>query len=750
MSPTGPLYPSVAANVNPGYPSQGDWTNVNNVFVPDGVFSDGDISSGGKSTGALQATGYGFTIPSTAIIDGIYVEFLRKGNTAATGGLGLLKAGTAVGTPKTGDFWPATAAWFGYGGPTDLWGATWTPSDINNANFGTSLSVYNTHGGGSASVDALRITVYWHPAPAMVPKRYLYKIFNGGQYLGSLPNVTSEFSVSQDINTAGSQVTIQCAISPDTSLLATDILTDESGNVITDESSNVLTDEGQVPIVAPGTYSAGALIKNGNQIEIWEFGYYHPNGIILFLGEIQRWEASYGGAGGGSGGASTSDTGADAITILAYSDGQDMDQYIARATPYTYTLDQSQTGQNASDVIYQQITTPAYNYDGQTFTVGTGVTNVGAIQVLLNGAANVTLSLYTDSNLGTLLGTAVQYVSTGGGAQVITFAFASDIPVVTGTTYFFGVTCDAGQSISIYYQTSAAYAGGSMYNAFFSGTYGGSYVIQAGNDLWFQTFSGTGSTLGTFTSVDPTVGMLEPVMDDYIARGGKIKYSSASVQATGLALTYQLQTNTTYEVLQGILSLCPDGFYYYVDLGSDILYMKQASTTPDVYLTKDRHFDQITVIATIESIKNNIYLTGGIPTGMTDSIYVTASDSQSIALYGQRLDRPSDTNIIDEPTGLTVALSDVQEGKDEQYQTTVTVIDQTMDTTTLKPGLVIGFNGFGSFVDNLQAQIVRVDYTPEEVTLTLGIIPKRLSEAFEKVTRGLVAQQTIANPSSPT
>ena len=72
-----------------------------------------------------------------------------------------------------------------------------------------------------------------------------------------------------------------------------------------------------------------------------------------------------------------------------------------------------------------------------------------------------------------------------------------------------------------------------------------------------------------------------------------------------------------------------------------------------------------------------------------------------------------------------------------------------MDLTTLKPGLVIGFNGFGTFVDQLLLQIVRIDYTPEYATLTLGIMPKRMSLTLQQITKGLLAQETIANPTSP-
>jgi hypothetical protein len=34
-------------------------------------------------------------------------------------------------------------------------------------------------------------------------------------------------------------------------------------------------------------------------------------------------------------------------------------------------------------------------------------------------------------------------------------------------------------------------------------------------------------------------------------------------------------------------------------------------------------------------------------------------------------------------------------------------------------------------------------------TLTLGILPKRIVPEFERITRGLIAEQTIQNPTAP-
>ena len=77
----------------------------------------------------------------------------------------LVKNGTIVGNNKaaTGTDWTSAETAVTYGvGTTDLWGTTWTPSDINNANFGLVLSVLNATAIGSsytASVDFIQITI---------------------------------------------------------------------------------------------------------------------------------------------------------------------------------------------------------------------------------------------------------------------------------------------------------------------------------------------------------------------------------------------------------------------------------------------------------------------------------------------------------------------------------------------------------------------------------------------------------------
>lgn len=740
MSPSGPLYGSTVV-------AGGDWGSPNNAKVEDGLLADNlneGPGGGGHSPSQLVVSGFGFSLPATAIIDGIKLEAKVKSDGGGdgfdqdihletTGGVST----SIANTPNFGHDWPGSIlTWITWGGPTSLWGRAWTVAEINSASFAGSLSAMSTHGTANIYIDSVRITVYWHTAPADVPKRFDYKVFSklDGSYLGLLPQPSSEFNPSQDINTAGSQITVQVPVSPDISNQPTDGLTTEAGDPLTNESSDPLTTEGQAPIFSPGDSTLStALISDGNIVEVWETSYWNPNGKRRFIGRIERIEADFGG-----------ETGNEFINLLLYSQGQDMSNYLIRGNPYTYTSDVTQINQNNGFLITQD-SRLGYNRAGQTWKCGAGVTNLGAISLLLYGTANVTVSVYSNSALTNLLGSATQFVSVGGPTE-IQFGFPSVIATVPLSNLFFAVSVDDGQQITAYYLNTNPYANGDMYTASFGGgSGGGAYGLIAGSDLYFKTFSGTGSTVGQFTGQDPTTGMAVPFMTDYIARGGNI--GLGTIQATGLSLNVGFNTKTIYEGLQSTLSMCPNGFYYLVDLGTSLLDFKQSHTTADIVLTKGVHLDHLKLILSIENLVNQAFFSGGQVGG--SNIYVVAQDATSIALYGPRLARMSDNNIIDAPTARTVAQNNVSNNSSEQHQTTVTIIDKVMDKTLIKPGMTVGFNGFGNFIDNLVLQIVRVADTPEQATLTLGILPTRLVPSVEQIIRQLIAQQTVANPVSP-
>lgn len=119
----------------------------------------------------LQATNYGFNIPLTASITGIGVQFFHSSNFSHPTALvdtvvSLLKGGVVAGTDKrnlTGPYNSATAANVNLGGMGDMWGTTWTPTEINASNFGFNFKIY-LHNVGNVDLNIMQgfvITVYY-------------------------------------------------------------------------------------------------------------------------------------------------------------------------------------------------------------------------------------------------------------------------------------------------------------------------------------------------------------------------------------------------------------------------------------------------------------------------------------------------------------------------------------------------------------------------------------------------------------
>jgi hypothetical protein len=597
-----------------------------------------------------------------------------------------------------------------------------------------------------------------------IPKRYLYKVYTGNQFLGLLPNVTSEFAYSQDINTAGAQITVTVGVSADTSYLpTTTTVDDETGVSITDENGDNLLTEGAVNIVGVGI-SGPTLIKNGNHVVVYEYGKYYPNGKVVFNGQMEKWNASFGGANG-----------TDDITILCYSVGQDMDNRVI----YTGSVSQNiQSVDNATVTgatwgsAFAQAIKPTANVDvgviNLKVSVSTPLTSAYLTLYLCQGDPSLDqLNIlgggkggnYQFGGSNHILATSSSVTVAGTTPSVKTFTFPSNTTLTAGGAYYYLAYDTAGTSSTLVIEAATTgttmtapfdklyYARATANNASYGMNYDSTHPM-----LYIELLKKGGNTLSTYTDLDPSA-MLTSIMDDYAGQGGAISYTPATIQNTGLSLTYTFNTNTSYEGLKAVLSLAPDGFYYYVDLGSNLLYFKQASTTADILIVKGKHIESVNLIASTENIANTVYFSGGIPTGQTTNLYKVYRDTttvnNSIALYGQRIQRKSDNRVTISTTADAIGISSVQESKDEQYQTVVSILDSMMDISQLRLGMIVGFRGFGTFVDTIISQVVRIDYTPHKATLTLGILPRRIVPEFERITRGLIAEQTIQNPTAP-
>jgi len=177
--PVSPVFADTAGPNNPGAGSEVNgpgtvgWSNESNILTSNNQRAEVQLNSspsGNITSEYLQGRNFNFAIPTNAIIQGIQVSIERYTSGVTPpfnrdNEVRLLKAGVISGTNKanTTDDWPTSEGIATYGGVSDLWGTTWTPADINHANFGVALSVrnHNTTPGRprTAYVDNIQITV---------------------------------------------------------------------------------------------------------------------------------------------------------------------------------------------------------------------------------------------------------------------------------------------------------------------------------------------------------------------------------------------------------------------------------------------------------------------------------------------------------------------------------------------------------------------------------------------------------------
>lgn len=112
----------------------------------------------------LKATNFGFSIPAGSTINGIKVDIEQALDTGAYGiesAIRIVKADGSIGSTNkaTSAVLPSTDTYVTYGGASDLWGESWSSTDINDADFGVVVSFQGTD--GIMLVDHIRITVYY-------------------------------------------------------------------------------------------------------------------------------------------------------------------------------------------------------------------------------------------------------------------------------------------------------------------------------------------------------------------------------------------------------------------------------------------------------------------------------------------------------------------------------------------------------------------------------------------------------------
>lgn len=144
------------------------WRNFSNMFSSDNSYTDTTNNVNiGLTTYYLRATGFNFSIPTGATINGISVGIEKKAWNAGfyDNAVRIIKNGEIGTTDKSNiNAWPTLDGTGTYGSSSDLRWTGWTSADINNPNFGFAISAINSGATNSKpSVDWINITVTYTP-----------------------------------------------------------------------------------------------------------------------------------------------------------------------------------------------------------------------------------------------------------------------------------------------------------------------------------------------------------------------------------------------------------------------------------------------------------------------------------------------------------------------------------------------------------------------------------------------------------
>ncbi|MFH1017074.1 MAG: hypothetical protein V1798_02700 [Pseudomonadota bacterium] len=145
------------------------WSDPDNAQTSDNQYATVEIDDATYQSNGLYALNFGFSVPSTATINGIQFDVERKANKKS--GMDWMNdfvVFLVAGSIRTDQdkanaiHWPTTDTYVTYGGSTDLWGQTLTPTDVNGSVFGLYLGTYvTTISTVIAYVDHIRCTVYY-------------------------------------------------------------------------------------------------------------------------------------------------------------------------------------------------------------------------------------------------------------------------------------------------------------------------------------------------------------------------------------------------------------------------------------------------------------------------------------------------------------------------------------------------------------------------------------------------------------
>ncbi len=605
--------------------------------------------------------------------------------------------------------------------------------------------------------------IYVDPPNRKLPaKKYRYRVKSeNGDYLGDWKDVGSKPKFKKNINNLIGSLPVTLGRNDQSTEQAVAVLLNENDTPITNEDDSTLLID-TAPVVGLG---AGTTLDTNNEVEVdaiygqfeallneddtpilnedgevflVEEGY--PLGRTIFRGYVPRWELPLDGG---------------AITTEIRSFSQDLTNIILE----TEDIESVNSGLPNSGSLYDGIGIAGggptdYETLYQSFTVsGTKSYSKIRLRALAGWYFDVdfTVGIFggTPSSFGTNYGNGSSTANRNDPKPYIDVVFENPITLSAGTYFFMLTTSQYKTRGNVTYPinfglSTSAYGGGSLW--YYTNDTG--LVNDTGRDIGFILYEAGGDTSVPFLSKDPSQ-ILRSIVDFANSRGAKINYTPDSIGVTETLVSYTFNTNTIKEAIDKVLELAPSGWYYYYDFGTDTIYFKRVSTTPDRYLRKGQNVaDGGKIVKTIEQVVNDVLFSGGgSPTNLFKRTRITP-------LAGTRrgLSKLSDNRVTDSTTATILSQSKIDQYQDPLYAGDVPIVEDEQKTFYLEDvnvGELIGFIGFGSIIDNIEVQSVSTEYNPDEMPTELTYDVPSVNKRVEDIKRNLEVVEQKNNPAEP-
>lgn len=556
-------------------------------------------------------------------------------------------------------------------------------------------------------------------------KRYLYKVYRDGVPMGNLPTPDNDFAMSQEINTAGSQIQVTIPASFDDVGASL-----ETANLTTELASDIVTPDGEHILLTKEYVFDTIAIDLANQIDVWLYYDGAPNGVRVFTGLISSYETDY-----------IENT----ITLTVLSYGVRLDQHLIEAQANSIIKSYEVTDSEFELVSGTKLTTPGV---AQTFQIDAD-SDVSTIYVQLRPTSLTPISCSLSIVEGTPTARGATLASTTrniAGLATDWFGFTFSVPedLLGTTTYFLELDrLDAYISTQLFVlrDSGGAYAAGSMFTSVDIPTW--STTVH---DMNFRivTASGGGSIGGTYSSTDPS-DILRSLIDGFQRIGGLITYDDDSIEDTDTSVSYTFKFDTILDGVNKVLELSPANWFWFVDVGQNMIYLNQRASDPDHTMVLGLHIQNLKLKQTLEGIKNLVFFSGG-DDGSGENILVSTSNTVSIAKYGTWLERKSDNRVTVVDTADTLARNILSQESQPSFQTTLEIMSEQYDIETFQLGDAIGFANFNNLIDSLILHVVAIDRTPDLAILRLDSLTPTTSHRVEDIKRNLDQVTSLDNP----